>query len=471
MARLLFLQNIAFEYFGPMYLSAVAKAGGHECELLLIANKKQLYSEIKALAPDALLISTTTGPHTFYLEFLKQLKQELAVPVIMGGPHPTFFPQVLQEPVVDYICVGEGEGAVVDFADALDCKKEFADIPNLGYKTDTGQSVYNPVRDLVSDLDAIPFPDWGLYHKRYPFLANYPTKRFLTARGCPYDCSFCFNCSYKSIYRNKGKFIRHRSADNIFREIEQMRRTGKMRTVRFPDDSFSINRKWLHSFLERYQEEVKLPFTCLVRANEIANEQTVVKLKTAGCVNLFFGIESGNERIRNTILKKSLSNKDIISAASLLHQHKISFGTYNMIGAPAETLEDCYATIRLNQQIRTKMPSSTILQPYPGTVLAQNAQEQGLLPDDYTVDNFSVMTAGSILKLANKREMVNLNSFFYCAVRFPLLFPLIKKLIKLPPNAIFRFFSFVSMGIVRLRAQNIGIMDGLRIALRFYRNL
>ena len=119
MARFLFLQNIAFEYLGPMHLSAMLKAHGHDCDLLVLDEKEDIYSEIVKYDPHAILISSMTGPHSKYLDHIKTLKQRIKVPVIVGGPHPTFFPQILEDPVVDYICVGEGEETIVEFAEAI----------------------------------------------------------------------------------------------------------------------------------------------------------------------------------------------------------------------------------------------------------------------------------------------------------------------------------------------------------------
>ncbi len=465
MARFVFLQDILFDYLGPMYLSSALKARGHGCKLLVISEEKNLEEKLKKISPDCILISTMTGPHKKYLGFIKELKKKFDIPVLMGGPHPTFFPEVLHHPEVDYICIGEGEEFIVDFADTLSSKKSFNKIANLGYKR-KGKLIYNPVRRLIENLDTLPFPDRELYYKSYPALANQPTKRFLATRGCPYNCSFCFNHALKQIYTNKGRYVRFRSPENIVKEILQVKAKYPLRTVRFPDDSFTLNKKWLLELLSLYKKKVSLPFTCLGRANEL-DEEIVRALKEANCLNIFFGIESGNERIRNKILCKSLLDKDIVRATKLLKKYKILFGTYNMIGLPGETLKEALETAKFNYKIGSTLPTSTILQPYPRTEIFDYSRKHGFLEKNFDVDNFEVMTAGSVLKMARKKEIINLNSFFFFAARFPFLIPLIKILIKLPPNSIFKFLSFASMGWVRLRAQNITLLQGIKTAKRF----
>lgn len=465
MARLLFIQDVLFDYFGPMYLASMLKTKGHQCQLLVIAEEKNLYSQIRQFSPQAILISSMTGTHQKYLKFIKEMKEKISLPVLMGGSHPTFFPEVLESSEIDFICVGEGEEMIIEFAEAITEKKSFKKVANLGYKKN-GRIIYNPVRNLIEDLDEIPFPNRELYYDRYPVLAKFPTKRFLATRGCPYNCSFCFNHSLKSLYRGKGRYVRRRSAENIVQEILAVKEKYPLKTVRFPDDSFTINKRWLLSLLKLYKKKVDLPFTCLVRANEL-DEEIVGAFKEANCTNVYFGIESGNEKYRNEILSKALLDKDILGAAKLLRKYKIIFGTYNMIGLPGETLDDAFETAKFNYRVKSTLPTATILQPYPGTAIADYAQKNGYLNSNYNVDCFDVMTSGTVLNIEEKKELVNLNSFFFIAARFPFLIPLIKILIKLPPNPFFKLLSFASMGVVRLKAQNISPLEGAGLAKRF----
>lgn len=469
MANFLFVQDVLFDYFGPMYISAVLRSKGHSCDLLVLAEEKNIFAKIAAIKPQALLVSTMTGSHKTYLEFIREFKKRFKIPVVMGGPHATFFPEVLKNPEIDYICVGEGEGLIADFADAISTGKRVTDIPNLGYKR-KGKTIYNPVRNFIADLDSIPFADRELYYRRYPKLARYPTKRIFGTRGCPYKCTFCFNHAYILAYAGKGIYIRRRSAQNIIQEILEMHMKYPIQTVRFPDDSFTINKAWLLNFLSLYKEKVPLPFTCLTRGNEL-DEEVVAALKAANCINVFFGIETGNEKYRNEVFAKALTNKDIIKAARNLRKYNISFGTYNMIGLPGETLEDAFNTIRLNARIKSQLPTCTILQPYPKTAIAEYAMHHGYLHTDYSADDFSYMTSGSVLKIPFIKELTNLNSFFLTAVRFPRLIPVIKILIKLPPNPLFRALSFLSMGIARLKAQNLSYVEGVKLAFRFFKHI
>lgn len=469
MANFLFIQDILFDYFGPMYISSVLKSKGHSCEMLVLSEEKNIFWKIAKINPQALLISSMTGPHKTYLQFIREFKKQFNIPIIMGGPHATFCPEVLNNPEIDYICVGEGEGFISDYADAITSGKKVTEISNLGYKK-RGKCIYNPVRNLVADLDSIPFSDRDLYYQRYPNLIKYPTRRFFGTRGCPYNCSFCFNHAYKLAYAGKGIYIRRRSAENIVQEILEVHMKYPFQTVRFPDDSFTINKDWLINFLKLYKKKVELPFTCLARGNEL-DEDVVSALKSANCINIFFGIETGSEKYRNEVLHKALKNQDIIKAAKYLRKYKIPFGTYNMIGLPGETLEDAFETIKLNAKIKSQLPTCTILQPYPKTAMADYAAEHGYLKANFSADDFNFFTSGSILKIPFIKELVNLNSFFLIAVRFPSFIPIIRILIKLPPNPLYRALSFLSLGIAKLKSQNLSYREGAKLALTFFRHI
>jgi hypothetical protein len=205
--------------------------------------------------------------------------------------------------------------------------------------------------------------------------------------------------------------------------------------IRFPDDTFSGNSRWLLRFLEEYKQEIGLPFTGLVHANEL-NEDVVKKLKDAGCLNIYFGVETGDEKLRSRILKKNLTDNQIISAAHLLKKSGLKFGTYNMFGLPSETLELSFKTIDLNRRIKPDYTINNIFQPYPRTEISEWSIQQGFL--DPEAEYMDTMNEGSVLDLNDADEIVNLSRFAYLAIKFPILMPIIKKLIKLPPNRIFK---------------------------------
>ena len=433
MAKILFLQNLPFEYMGPMYLSAVLKEHGHQCSLIVASENKNYFAKIREINPDFIGFSTMTGPHNWVVKTATEIKKYFDKPVILGGTHPTFFPEIIYESSVDIICLGEGEETILELAEKYDKNEDIFHIKNLWIKKN-GRIFKNELRPLVEDLDQLPFPDRTLYDD-CKILRSVPAMKFLTGRGCPYRCSFCFNHKFNELYRGLGRIVRKRGIDNLIAEIKETKEEYDLKLIRFPDDTFTGNKQWLIEFLGRYKEKINLPFTGLARANEL-DEESVIGLKNSGCLNIYIGVETGNENLRNKILKKKLTNKQIINATGSLREYNVRFGTYNMFGLPGETLDLAFETIKFNHLLKPDYTINNIFQPYPKTELANVAAEQGLLNPNS--DYLDTMNEGSILKLDNINQLVNLCRFAYLAIKFPIVVPFIKVLIKLPPNRLFK---------------------------------
>ena len=442
MARVVFLQNIWFEFMGPMYISAALKAQGHECELYIGNTATDFLPHLTGRRPDLIAFSVMTGMHPWALETARTLKKELGCPVIFGGPHPTFFPEVIEEEGVDFICRGEGEAAMVDLAEALSSGAAVAAVPNLWVKTGR-DIVRNDVRPLVQDLDTIPFADRELYG-RYPSLQNNEVQIFISSRGCPYNCTFCFNHQMMELYRGKGRYVRHRAPERVIEEIETVKAKKTVGRVYFADDTFALSKEWLRQFLPLYGQRIATPFHCLVRINQV-NDELAGLMRANGCETVFFGIESGNNRIRNEVLKKEVSDDEIRRGAAILKSHGIRFRTYNIVGFPGETIDQALETVKLNVEIGTDYPWCSIFMPYPGTRLAEFARQEGFLRDDTRLDTMeSSFHITSLLDNPDRDKLVNLHKFFQTAVIFPGLLPLIRGLIRLPANPLFQlWFGFV----------------------------
>ena len=156
-----------------------------------------------------------TGPHTWYLELNQRIRAQLpGVFSIFGGPHPTFFPEMIEREGVDGLCIGEGEYATLDLMNALERKADRATpgvhlpdpaIPNWWFKLN-GEIVRNPLRPLLTgeELDALPFSDRELLYAAHEQSRRTKIKPFITGRGCPYDCAFCFNKAYSDLYGGPG---------------------------------------------------------------------------------------------------------------------------------------------------------------------------------------------------------------------------------------------------------------------------
>lgn len=440
MARIAFLQRLWTDHLGLMTVSAVARARGHDARIFIWEGRRTL-EQLRAFAPRVVGFPATTGAHSWVVRTALRVREELRCFVLVGGPHATFFPEVAMHPAVDAACVGEGEGVITDLCDGLDRNEDWHEVPNLAF-VDRGVLVRNPLRPLVVDLDTLPLPHRE-YYDHYPFLARRAMGFFIASRGCPHGCAFCFNGPYRKMVRGLGRFVRRRSPEHVIQEVHDYRSRFRLERLCFEDDSLVEDRVWLRRFLDLYAREVRLPFHCNVRADEV-DPEVAGALRDAGCASVAFGIETGGERLRRRILRKRLSDDRIRAAADALHRVGIRFKTYNMLGLPGETLDDAWRTVALNQEIGTNFPWCSVFTPYPRTDLGDSLRATGLLDRDWSVDRFGEFYLGrSVLDQPELRHVVNLQKFFPLVVRHPGLRPLVERLIRLPPNPVFDAFASI----------------------------
>ena len=471
MAKLLFIQNIDFAFLGPMYISSMLKNNGHECRMAIGTSFDEIKLNIEDFKPHVCAFSVMTGSHTWAVRVAQQIKKHYDVVTVFGGPHPTFFPDIIKENGIDIVVRGEGEHACLEIMDSIESKKDLSLIRNTLTKIN-GEVIENEIRPFISDIDALPFPDRNLYSP-ISHRIDKSVVSVITSRGCPFKCAFCFNDSMTELYKNKGRYVRYRSPGNVIEELRKLKEDSRLKTIYFADDIFGMSSTWLKSFLSRYKFEIKLDFICLIRADVVASRKEFAKeLSDAGCKSVFFGIESGDEKIRNTILRKNIFDKDIYDAAKLLHDSGIKFRTYNMVGIPGETIENAVKTLEMNIKIRTDYPWCSIFMPLPGTHLTEEAIKKGLLPEGYNPDNLnSSFFMSSPLRMNDIKQMENLQKFFQTVVLWPWTKKIVYLLIKLNPNFLFCAWFGIIYFYVYLKSEKRQFIRSLFFAFTNYKHI
>jgi len=427
--RVLFIvKDFYIEPLGIMYLSAALQRASHFVDI--VKTSENVFTKIKEFKPDIVAYSVITGSHGFFLKLNREIKEGFDILSIMGGPHPTFFPEVIEEPGLDIVCVGEGETAFVELANKWDEGKDITKIANLLVTRD-GVTYKNDVGPLIEDLDSIAFPDRELVHK-YEKIRQGPIKHFVMSRGCPYNCTYCYSHSYFELYKEKGKRVRLRSVDNVIAEITECITRYPAKFLYFQDDIFILNKKWLREFCSKYPKMLDLPFHCHTRA-DLVDEETVSLLKEAGCYSVHIAAETADDYVRNEILNRAMSKEDIRNAVDLFNKCNIKIMLQNMIGLPGGSLKKDIETLKLNIECRPEYPWVSIFQPYPRTRIAEFCEAQGLYDGNLGAIQERFFDS-TILKIKNKREIENLQKWFALATHFPFIFRsgLLNFLIKVP---------------------------------------
>lgn len=445
------ISELSFPRFGIMYLSSVLQREGHQCDLLDPGrfSNKDLIRYIEKGNYRILLFSVHTGEHRRYIELSKRLKNGMDVISIFGGPHATFFPEMIREPGVDAVCIGEGEMTMLEVVDRLSLGKPIDDVRNLWVKVN-GAISRNSLRPLIEDLDSLPFADRDLFYRRCSLIRNNGVRHFLTGRGCPYRCSYCFNIAYNRLMKGLGPVVRRRSVVNVIEEIHHVRdRYGLFKLAHFRDDTFlAAPSEWLSLFFERYRTEIGIPMACHVRAN-LVNKEIVSGLKKAGCVSVFIGIECGDQQVMNGLLQRNLKLEQVREAVSLFKDAGITVLAANMVGLPVpDPLCVDMKTLDFNLACRPDILQVALFYPYPKTPLGERAAADGY----YRASEEGLLETNKSRTLLAfpprvKRKIQRLQKIFYLVVEFPFLRGLVPLLVRLPLVYLYSVLFYLHFGL------------------------
>ena len=364
---------------GVAMLSSCLKKEGHTVGLIHISKrikKQEFLRLVKEEKPDLVAFS-------FVSLMLSQVKmfslwlRELGIPAIHGGMHPTVAPEdTLAIEGVTVICRGEGEGAIVDFCNALESGKSIKDIPNIWVK-EGGKLYKNSCRNLIEDLDALPYPDYALF--RYERLEESIVHKILVtqaSRGCLYKCTYCCNHVLSSLYPNSNRYLRHYSVDRLLNEVEWgLKEYPFLKEVRFYDDTLTQDKVWFGEFAVKYKQRIGIPYSSSERVENV-DENTAAQLKESGCAWLDLGIENGDSLVREKYMNRRTSDQQIIKAFSILQAHGIKTNSFNLLGMVGETPQSLLKTVKLNATVNPSIIYNSFFFPFKGTQAYRIVQEK-----------------------------------------------------------------------------------------------
>ncbi len=343
--------------------------------------KRHLESSIRKFSPDIIGISCVSMYMQYIINFLKVIKQEYKLPVVLGGYHVTLMPEEsFALDGVDAICIGDGEFALADYLDAREQNKSPQGIKGIWAKFN-GQSIKNSQRELIQDLDSLPIPDYDLWEDIEKFIYYNGVIYFIGNRGCPFNCTYCSEFPMKN--STTGKYLRRRDPRAYAREIkfqwEKYRLRAGFKVAHTFDAVFPFDKEWLREFCAEYEAiglSDKLPFSCFTRADTI-DEERVRMMARAGLKIARIGIEAGNERIRKEIYEKNITTGQYRQAVGWLHQYGVAITGYNILGGPDETYATMRDTFNLVKELKIDRPIFFTYRPLPRTEGARKVVEYG----------------------------------------------------------------------------------------------
>jgi radical SAM superfamily enzyme YgiQ (UPF0313 family) len=386
----------------------------------------QVNNAISEDNPEYIGVSAMTGPQIYHaLKSCKSIKKEFnKIKIVWGGVHSTILPgQTLQNKLIDFVVRGEGEKSYYELVSGA--KK--SQIKGLSLKK--GNKIYhNPDRELLtsSELNELSIP-WDLINpKRYIRSGNF---NIVTSRGCPFKCTFCYNTLLNNVWRGWD-------AEKCVKELDKALDYGAKK-INFYDDNFFANLKRIKTLFPYFKgRDIKWKAELRVDRLDYALAK---EAKECGCDQMYFGVESGSQKVLN-ILNKKISIKDIIKSAKITKDLDIIADYSWMIGVPGESKSDIRKTLSLIKIVKEINPecefSIKILFPYPKTIIYDHALKMGFKPPSNLLNWAKIRRdrAQNYLKNKNSIEMISITSAIVGRKIFEQQLVPIFKLIRFPAN-------------------------------------
>lgn len=290
--------------------------------------------------------------------------------IVMGGYHPTFnYEELLKHDFIDIIIRGEGEYTILDLVSTIEKGEDLSKVKGIAFN-----NIITPDRDLINDLDSLPYPARHLLPMQEYKLLNMETRMstMITSRGCPMQCSFCSSASMH------GSKLRLRSVESIIEEIEYLIKNFNIETIAFMDDTFTINKKRVMAICDEIiKRDIDVLWGCTARVDTL-DEEVLKKMREAGCITLFMGVESAEQQILDNV-NKNTTIKKIKNAFKICREEKIRTIASVVLGMPGDTHESINKTVNFVKDLKPSYAIFSLATPYPGTKFYQQVFENNMI--------------------------------------------------------------------------------------------
>jgi anaerobic magnesium-protoporphyrin IX monomethyl ester cyclase len=355
---------------GLMYIASSLRAAGYRVQILdcTFMKPRDAERELRLLSPNyvGVYTSITLTEHGFRLS---RLAKEIGATVIHGGPDISIDPtKYLASGLVDYGVIGEGEDTIVELLGALERKGDVSGVRGVAYLEGADRMRYTGFRPPTREPDRFPHPARDLIdNRRYQEVwredHGYTLATVFTARGCPYGCFFC-----TSPVAPYGRRYAGRSPLDVVEELEEVVYKWGYQAVWFVDDVFTVQRKRTLELCRLIRERgIDVQWSCFTRA-DLVDQELLYEMRRAGCRLIFYGAESGSQKILD-MMNRQMRVEQVLRAAAMTRKAGIGIHAFFQIGYPGETYETILETIRFLKRLMPDTFSFTMTYPLAGTEL------------------------------------------------------------------------------------------------------
>jgi radical SAM superfamily enzyme YgiQ (UPF0313 family) len=306
-------------------------------------------------------------------KMIRTAKENQCIVIVSSSDSTDRFEMYLNEGA-DFVLLGEAEQSLLELVNALSNQVDnYFSIEGLAF-IHGDAIVKTKRREVLKDLDALPFPAWDLadmapYKKMWLKHAGYFSMNMATTRGCPFKCNWCA----KPIYGNR---YHSRTPQNVVSELKMLKHRFGFEHIWFCDDIFGLKPGWIKEFTGLLKKEnLQFRFKMQGRVDLLLQEENIRNLAEAGCVNIWMGAESGSQKILDA-MDKGTTVEQIREATHLLKKSGINPSFFIQFGYPGETRQDIEKTIRLIIELMPHEIGISVSYPLPGTVFYENVKSQ-----------------------------------------------------------------------------------------------
>ena len=370
---------------GIMYLASVLRQRGHEVKLLDLRLKPErldwIEEELRRFSPEIVGLSALTQESESLHRIAGLAKKIPGVSVVItGGPHPSAYPEeVLADPHVDFVVVGEGEETARELVDHLAAGKKVGSVRGI-VRRENEKVVRNEARPYIENLDQLPFPAWDLInindYAKVKRMGNLPKRRYMvvmTSRACPYGCIYC--------HKLFGKGFRPRSPGNVISELETLYRDYQIKEFEVIDDIFNLDLDRADRILTDIQERrwgIKLAFPNGLRGDRL-NLKLLENFKKAGTYFTALAIETASPRLQKMI-GKNINLEAVWDSIENCRRIGITTLGFFMLGFPSETYEEARSSVEWAWSSKLDFASFFMAVPYGGTKLGEDFHASNRFP-------------------------------------------------------------------------------------------
>ena len=373
-----------FPPFGVLYLAAVAEKEGYEVQIFKVNNQNKVFDFSTF---DVVGFSIASS---YSYNLIKDVRNNSCFSsqafLVAGGIHATLFPEnSLMDLKLDLVFIGESENSLIHVLSELP-DKDFSKIKGICYLNEAGELVIRINSELVYELDKIPFPARHLIDENDFIMTdrlsntNIRMAHVLVSRGCPFNCYFCGN-----LYKN----IRYRSPENVREELLYLINTYKIEGFAITDDNFIVNKKNVIEICNGIKD-LELKWSALSRLDTL-DEEVLWSMHDAGCIEIKFGVESGNEDLLKS-MNKTITREKIISAINLTKKMGYMVKIFLIHGFPGENIKTSNDTISLLQECGKNIDRVSLFRfvPLPGSYVYNNPEKYFLNIKNVDLNNYHI---------------------------------------------------------------------------------